>query len=84
MLVAMNPAALKVSIDNLRPGGLVVVDTGSFSARNQQKAGYESNPLEDDSLSSYRVIRLDITAYTLEAVKAFGLSNKDALRCKNM
>ena len=84
VLVAMNPAALKVSIDNLRPGGLVVVDTGSFSARNQQKAGYESSPLEDDSLSSYRVIRLDITAYTLEAVKAFGLSNKDALRCKNM
>ena len=84
VLVAMNPAALKVNIDNLRQGGLVVVDTGSFSARNQKKAGYESNPLEDDSLSGYRVMRLDITAYTLEAVKQFGLSNKDALRCKNM
>jgi 2-oxoglutarate ferredoxin oxidoreductase subunit alpha len=84
VLVAMNPAALKVNLDNLRPGGLVVVDTGSFSARNQQKAGYERSPLEDDSLSGYRTLPLDITAHTLEAVKPYGLSNKDALRCKNM
>ena len=73
-----------VNLENLRPGGLVVVDTGSFSARNLQKAGYDASPLEDQSLSEYRTIRLDITAHTMEAVKPFGLSNKDALRCKNM
>ncbi|MDX1580536.1 MAG: 2-oxoacid:acceptor oxidoreductase family protein, partial [Alphaproteobacteria bacterium] len=84
VLVAMNPAALKVNIDDLKPGGTVVVDTGSFNDRNLSKAGYENNPLEDGSLSPYQVIKLDISKMTLEAVKDTGLSNKDAMRCKNM
>jgi 2-oxoglutarate ferredoxin oxidoreductase subunit alpha len=84
VLVAMNPAALKVSLEYLREGGLVVVDTGAFSKRNLQKAGYEGNPLEDDTLAKFQVIELDISSMTLESVKEFGLSNKEALRSKNM
>lgn len=84
VLVAMNPAALKVNTENLREGGLLVVDTGSFSKRNLQKAGYESNPLEGDSLAKFQIIELDISAMTLASVKEFGLSNKEALRSKNM
>ena len=84
VLVAMNPAALMVSLGYLREGGLVVVDTGAFSKRNLQKAGYEDNPLEDDTLAKFQVIELDISSMTLEAVKEFGLSKKDALRSKNM
>ena len=84
ILVAMNPAALKVSLEYLREGGLVVADTGAFSQRNLQKAGYEGSPLEDDTLAKFQVIELDISSMTLESVKEFGLSNKDALRSKNM
>ncbi len=84
VLVAMNPAALKVNIDNLRNGGLLVVDTGSFTKRNLQKAGYTENPLEDGSLKDFQTIEIDVSKMTLEAVKEFGLGNKEALRCKNM
>jgi len=84
VLVAMNPAALKVNLDNLREGGLLMVDTGAFSQRNLQKAGYDSNPLEGDTLAKFQVIELDISALTLASVKDFGLSNKEALRSKNM
>ncbi|HEX9703359.1 MAG TPA: 2-oxoacid:acceptor oxidoreductase subunit alpha, partial [Rhodospirillales bacterium] len=84
MLVVMNPAALKVELHSLRPGGLIVVDTAAFSERNLRKAGYAANPLKDGSLAAYRVIEFDISAMTLEAVKQFGLSQKEALRCKNM
>ncbi len=84
VLVAMNPAALKTNIGALRRGGLVIVDTGEFGARNLAKAGYATNPLDGDSLNQYQVMAFDISALTLEAVKPFGLGNKDALRCKNM
>ncbi|WP_394727928.1 2-oxoacid:acceptor oxidoreductase subunit alpha [Altererythrobacter sp. GH1-8] len=84
VLVAMNPAALKVNLPALNPGGLVIVDSGEFTKRNLEKAKYESNPLEDDTLAKYDVLKLDISAMTIEAVKDFGLGNKDALRCKNM
>lgn len=84
VLVAMNPAALKVNIKTLRPGGLLVVDTGTFTKRNLQKAGYEDTPLGTPELETYQVIELDISKLTLEAVKEFGLGNKEALRCKNM
>ncbi len=84
VLVAMNPAALKVELRNLKAGGLLVVDSGSFNERNLRKAGYDGNPLEDGSLAKYRLIEIDVSALTLEAVKATGLSNKEALRCKNM
>ena len=84
VLVAMNPAALTTNLRDLRLGGLVVVDTGVFSERNLQKAGYKTNPLDDESLAKYQVLKLDITKQTIEAVKPFGLGQKDALRCRNM
>jgi 2-oxoglutarate ferredoxin oxidoreductase subunit alpha len=84
VLVAMNPAALKVNVDDLKPGGLIIADEGEFGARNLAKAGYEANPLEDGSLSRWQVIAFNISQLTLEAVKPFGLGNKEALRCKNM
>ncbi len=84
VLVAMNPAALKVNLDALKPGGLIIADTGEFTKRNLDKAKYDSNPIEDGSLAKWDVLAFDISALTIEAVKEFGLGNKDALRCKNM
>ncbi|MCX7677030.1 MAG: 2-oxoacid:acceptor oxidoreductase subunit alpha, partial [Alteraurantiacibacter sp.] len=84
VLVAMNPAALKVNLDALKPGGLIIADSGEFTKRNLEKARYDSNPLEDGSLAKWNVLAFDISALTVEAVKDFGLGNKDALRCKNM
>ncbi len=84
VLVAMNPAALKVNADDLRVGGLAIVDTGSFSKRNLDKAGYAENPLTDGSLEKYKVLEIDMSRLTRESVKELGLSAKDGLRCKNM
>ncbi|MDE2437656.1 MAG: 2-oxoacid:acceptor oxidoreductase family protein, partial [Sphingomonadales bacterium] len=84
VLVAMNPAALKTNLGSLKPGGLIIVDTGEFTKRNLEKAKYESNPLEDGSLAKWQVLAFDISALTMESVKPFGLGNKEALRCKNM
>ena len=84
VLVAMNPAALKVNLSSLKPGGLIIADTGEFTKRNLDKAKYEQSPIDDGSLAKYDVLAFDISALTIEAVKEFGLGNKDALRCKNM
>ncbi len=84
VLVAMNPAALKTNLSALKPGGLVIIDTGEFTKRNLEKAKYDTNPLEDGSLAKWDVLAFDISALTIEAVKPFGLGNKDALRSKNM
>jgi 2-oxoglutarate ferredoxin oxidoreductase subunit alpha len=84
VLVAMNPAALKVNVEVLRPGGLLVVNTGAFTLNNLKKAGYETNPLEDGSLAGFRVLPVDVTKMTLESVKEIGLGAKEANRCKNM
>ncbi|MFZ1863691.1 MAG: 2-oxoacid:acceptor oxidoreductase subunit alpha [Polyangiales bacterium] len=84
VLVAMNPAALKVNAEALKPGGLLVINTGAFTSNNLKKAGYEKNPLEDGSLDRFRVLALDVTKMTLESVKDVGLGAKDANRCKNM
>ena len=84
VLVALNPAALKVNLADLTKGGLIIADTGSFTERNLKKAGYSSNPIEDGSVEGFRLITSDITKNTLEAVKEFGLSQKEAVRCKNM
>ena len=84
VLVAMNPAALKTNVGALKPGGLIIADTGEFTKRNLEKAKYEVNPLEDGSLAKWQVLAFDISALTLESVKPFGLGNKEALRCKNM
>ena len=84
VLVAMNPAALKVNLAALKPGGLVIADTGAFTKRNLDKAKYDSNPLEDGSLAKFDLLAFDISEKTIEAVKPYGLGNKDALRSKNM
>ncbi|MEW9853656.1 2-oxoacid:acceptor oxidoreductase subunit alpha [Novosphingobium sp. M1R2S20] len=84
VLVAMNPAALKVNVQSLKPGGLIIADTGEFNKRNLEKAKYEVSPLDDGSLAKWDLLAFDISAMTLEAVKPFGLGNKEALRCKNM
>jgi 2-oxoglutarate ferredoxin oxidoreductase subunit alpha len=84
VLVAMNPAALKTNVNELKAGGLIIADTGEFTERNLAKAKYESNPIEDGSLAKWQVLAFDISALTVAAVKPFGLGNKEALRCKNM
>ncbi|MBX9663810.1 MAG: 2-oxoacid:acceptor oxidoreductase subunit alpha [Novosphingobium sp.] len=84
VLVAMNPAALKTNVGALKAGGLIIADTGEFNKRNLEKAKYDVSPLEDGSLEKWQVLAFDISALTLEAVKPFGLGNKEALRCKNM
>src|SRR5213083_2189916 len=84
VLVAMNPAALKVDLKDLRLGGSSLVDTGAFTERNLTKAGFPANPLEDGSLAPYQVLTFDITRLTTDAVKDFGLSTREAHRCRNM
>ena len=84
VLVAMNPAALKVNFSDVKPGGTIIADTGTFNARNLKKAGFDNDPLEDDALDGYQVLKIDISKLTLEAVKEHELSNKEALRSKNM
>lgn len=84
VLVALNPAALKRHIDDLKSGGLLIVDTSAFVPRNLAKAKYDANPLEDDTLSDYRLLSIDITKMTLEAVKETGVGRKDATRAKNL
>jgi len=84
VLVAMNPAALKVELNELKIGGLLIIDTGSFTERNLRKAGFDDSPLEGSALDAYRVVEIDISKMTLDAVKNLGLNNKEALRCKNM
>ena len=84
VLVALNPAALKMNIGDLRIGGMILADTASFTDRNLKKAGYDSNPLTDDTVAPFQVVMLDITGLTEEAVKDCGVSKKDARRSKNL
>lgn len=84
LLVAMNPAALKVNLGDVRSGGTVLLDSGAFTARGLTKAGYEIDPREDGTLDDVRVIEVDISRLTQDAVKDVGLTKKEALRCKNM
>ncbi|ONI73260.1 2-oxoglutarate ferredoxin oxidoreductase subunit alpha [Actinosynnema sp. ALI-1.44] len=84
VLVAMNPAALKANIDELPPGGTLIVNTDEFNKRNLQKVGYDANPLEDDSLDSYQVHKVAMATITRGALEETGLSKKDAERAKNM
>jgi len=83
-LVAMNPAALTMNLEDLRRGGTLVVDTAAFTERNLAKAGYQANPLEDGSLAEYRLLKVDITRLTEEAVKPFAVTSRDAHRSRNM
>ncbi|HEY9168981.1 MAG TPA: 2-oxoacid:acceptor oxidoreductase subunit alpha [Lutibacter sp.] len=85
LLVAMNPAALKTNLYSVKPGHTIIVDTDSFTKKNLDKAEYKTNPLEDGSLENYRVIQVDMTTMTKEALKDVeGLDNKSITRSKNM
>jgi 2-oxoglutarate/2-oxoacid ferredoxin oxidoreductase subunit alpha len=84
VLVAMNPAALRANLGDLHKGATIIVDTHDFTARNLTKAGYTANPLDGDTLDEYALHTVDLTGMTVEAVKEFGLSRKDASRAKNM
>jgi 2-oxoglutarate ferredoxin oxidoreductase subunit alpha len=85
VLVAMNPAALRSELPALAQRGTVIVNEDAFSKRNVDKAGYESNPLEDGSLDRYRMIRIPMTSLTTRAVEAIeSVSTRDAGRAKNL
>ncbi|QCD60280.1 2-oxoacid:acceptor oxidoreductase subunit alpha [Streptomyces hawaiiensis] len=85
VLVAMNPAALKANLADLPPGGTLIVNTDEFTARNLTRAGYASNPLQDDdALTAFQVHQVAMTTLTRGALEATGLSKKDAERAKNM
>ncbi|MEE8219043.1 MAG: 2-oxoacid:acceptor oxidoreductase subunit alpha [bacterium] len=83
VLVAFNPAALKANIQDLKPGGTVIVNSATFEKRNLQKADYESNPLEDGSLDEYKVIPIDISRMVKVALEDMGLSVTAMDRSKN-
>ncbi|QDT45086.1 2-oxoglutarate oxidoreductase subunit KorA [Gimesia alba] len=83
-LVAMNPAALKTNIADLKRGGTLIVNEDAFEKSNLSKAGYESNPLDDEeSLAPYQVQKVPMTSLTRDAVAELGLSPREAERCKN-
>lgn len=84
VLVAMNPASLKANLKWVKKGGIIIVDADTFEEGAIEKAGYTSNPLEDDSLSNYRLIKAPITSLTIETVKDIFTDRKAALKCRNM
>lgn len=84
ILIAMNPAALKVNIMALKPGATVILDADAFTARAIERAGYSADPREDGTLAPFSVIELPITALTQQAVLPLGLSKREAQRCKNV
>ena len=83
VLVAMNPAALAANIGDLKQGGAVIVNTAQFTKKNLQRAGYEDNPIEDDSLNAFSVHPIDITGMTTKALEDLGLPTRSVDRCKN-
>jgi len=84
VLVAMNPAAMKANLKDLPRGADLIVNTDEFTARNLQRVGYTTNPLEDGSLEAYRVHAIGLTSMTVAALTEIGVSRKEAERAKNM
>src|SRR6266853_4713816 len=74
VLVAMNPAALKMNVGDLKPDGILIVDREGFNQQNLQKAEYASNPLEDGSLARYQLFQAEVSKLTTTALKDLGLS----------
>jgi 2-oxoglutarate ferredoxin oxidoreductase subunit alpha len=83
VLVAMNPAALKTNIQDLEAGGILIINTDAFNKTNLSKARYTQNPLEDGSLSKYRVFKVPITALNTKALEGLEMSQRQVDRCKN-
>ncbi len=85
VLVAMNPAALKANSKWMKPGGTIIIDVDSFDEKNLRKAGYKTDdPITEDKLGDFNIIKAPITALTKESLKDMGLDNKSILRSKNM
>jgi len=83
VLVAMNPAALKMNVGDLKPNGILIVDREQFNEQNLRKAGYDSNPLEDGSLTRFQVYPIEITRLTALTLKDTNLPARTVNRCKN-
>jgi len=83
VLVAMNPAALKVNVDDLQPNGILIVDKEQFNEQNLRKAEFASNPLTDGSLDRFQVFEVDITKLTINALKDMGLPTRTMMRSRN-
>ena len=84
VLVAMNPAGLKEHIGDLKDNGMLIINTANFSPKNLQLAGYEVNPLDNDSLENYQLIKVDMTQLVKTALKDSGLTSKIMARSTNM
>ena len=84
VLVAMNPAALKVHLPDLKENGMLLVNSANYTPKNLKLAGYEENPLEEDTLSEYRLIKVDMTDLVFRALEGMGLSSKVMSRSTNM
>jgi 2-oxoglutarate/2-oxoacid ferredoxin oxidoreductase subunit alpha len=84
VLVAMNPAALKTNLADLKQGGMLIVNAGAFTDSNLEKAGYKTNPLNDSALKqSYKIFLVDMTKLTESALEGSGMSSKEVARCRN-
>jgi 2-oxoglutarate ferredoxin oxidoreductase subunit alpha len=83
VLVAMNPAALKADLHRLETGGTLILNEDAFDERNLEKAEYDTNPLDDGTISGYRVIKVPMTSLTKEACEPLGVKPRDAERSKN-
>ncbi|MBQ2187515.1 MAG: 2-oxoacid:acceptor oxidoreductase subunit alpha [Bacteroidales bacterium] len=84
VLVAMNPASIKANMRWLKPGTTIIFDIDSMNDKALEKAGYTTDPTQDDTLSQYKVVKAPITSMTLEALKDFGWDRKAMLKSKNM
>jgi 2-oxoglutarate ferredoxin oxidoreductase subunit alpha len=84
VLVAMNPAALKVNLPDLRKGGIIIVNEDAFDEKNLKLAKYDVNPLTDNTLAGYTVYKFPLTKITIDAVRELKLGTKEAGRSKNM
>src|SRR5208282_577853 len=84
VLVAMNPAALQANLEDVPPNGVIIVDREAFTDANVKRAGYATNPLNDQSLDKFQVIQIDVTRLTTLALHGLGLNNRGVFRCRNM
>ena len=83
VLVAMNPAALKVHLHKLKPNGILIVNLDNFARRSLRLAGYETNPLEDGTVTKYQVFPVELTRLTRKALETTDLTTREIDRCKN-
>ncbi len=83
VLVAMNPAALRKNLKEIKAGGVIIVNSDAFDQKNLKLVKYDSNPLEDDSLSGYELHKVPISSLTANALEGLPLSPKEVARCKN-